>query len=120
MKQKLNRRKYFKGYKKLKNIKMFEEFGMNEKEWKFTIDIADIWENNEFDDDFGKKIYDRIMKDFEEIKKIVGEEEADDLSNILEYIRDSSHTDEFDNAFDDFYDWADDNEIWVNTMEISK
>jgi len=116
MKFKPHKYTYFKGYKKLKNVKMFEEFTINERQWKFTIDLSDIWSDElEFSPELAKKIYDRIMEKFEEIQKAVGDDAASELSNLAEYVRDSSDDEEFDSTMTDLYDWADAESVWVKT-----
>lgn len=108
---------------KLKNIKMFEEF-LNEKQWKLTLDLSDEFSKYQIDEidenpeEFKKiktAIYDKLNAAFEEVKKVLGEYEAGQYSDKLEILRDSSDAEEWDNNFNDLYDWADDNDVFIQS-----
>jgi len=92
MKQKINRNKYFKGYKKLKHVKLFESF-VNE------FDLQDDQEDPIDDDQDSSyknhKMYNHIIT-ADDARKLVGMED-DDLAPGEEGLSDE----EFDKACED-------------------
>ena len=41
-----------------------------------------------------------------------------DLYWIVDELSDTDHEDEFDTVWDGLYDWADDNDVWIDTFTI--
>lgn len=87
--------------------------------WRQTLRVADVWErakNREISvQDLAKVVYDRSAR----LEAYHEEDEAG-----LEMIRDEflqlsedeeADFDDFDVVWDDFYDWADHNRVWLQT-----
>lgn len=86
--------------------------------WRKTIDVAAIFAN--FDPDA-----DDIADTRDDIVAILERDLASDLANndygleqVIDGLRYAETLDEFNEAWDYFYDWADDERVWVKTGGI--
>lgn len=78
--------------------------------WKHHIDLHDIWQDDDPDFELrrslivqrirGSLVYDAFRAD-------------DRLEDILNELDDTETEDDFDWVWSDFYDWADDNRVWI-------
>lgn len=88
--------------------------------WVIKIDVADIWQKYEDDEDFDafkEELLPILKSKVEEVSKKLGEEEAmefEDLVSEIEYNADDE--DEFDYIWQQLYDWADSNRVWLGTF----
>jgi hypothetical protein len=75
--------------------------------WRHTLQLADVWrdENREF-----TERRDEIVK---RIKALPMFEADNHLQMLADDLQDAVEPWEFDDAWDYFYDWADDNDVWV-------
>lgn len=88
--------------------------------WKYRIDVADIWQQypDEIDFlDFKTQLLDILKNAVEDLRDIIDDEDEimslEDIVNGLEY---SDDEEEFDQAWQDLYDWADYNKVWIATF----
>lgn len=79
--------------------------------WKYRVDLKDVFhdENRTFEER-RDEIVGRI--------KTAGFYDEDDeyLGELVAYIEESEDVDEFNVSWDEFYDWADVNRVWVATF----
>ena len=78
--------------------------------WLKKIDDSDIF----YADIPFKEVRDEIVK---RLKTALPDwEQDDDLFWTIPELEDSRNPDEFDVAWMDLYDWADDNRVWINLI----
>lgn len=86
-------------------------------EWKHHLRLGDVWRDEEMTlPTRGQVIVDRIRS--QPFYKSVPD--GDDLPQIVEELEDAAAEDDvrwFDLVWSAFYDWADDNRVWVDTMK---
>jgi hypothetical protein len=83
--------------------------------WKYNLDIADVWPADGSagaDDDRTEflRVRDEITK---RIRQARWSSRAG-LEDILPGLEQSDDVEEFDGWWAEFYDWCDDNRVWVN------
>lgn len=81
------------------------------RKWKHTLKLADVFHNEEMT--------------FEKIRDVVAErirmsrfwdDDDIDLTDLVDTLQEAQNTAEFDAVWNDFYDWADNNRVWVVTQ----
>ena len=83
---------------------------MSERRWKHHLRIKDIWR----DDDLSWETKrDAVVA---KIKKLPHYQSDDELIEIVEMLEEATFISEFDEVWDQFYDWADWNRVWVETL----
>lgn len=88
--------------------------------WKMKIDVSDIWQKYEDDNDFEafkSELLTVLNSETEKISDVLGEDEAreyEDMVQEIEYGADDE--DEFDYIWQNLYDWADVNKVWIATF----
>lgn len=88
--------------------------------WKFKIDLKDIWARAENEDNYDDVVF---VKFRDEIVEVLRKREADFLGNakvqfqnIVEYLAIAEDIEEFNGHFASLYDWSDDNAVWIATI----
>jgi hypothetical protein len=88
--------------------------------WIVKIDVADIWDKFQDDEDFEEfkeALIPILSEKVDEIRNKIGEVEAmqfEDKISEIEY--NANDVEEFDYIWQDMYDWADDNMVWIGTF----
>lgn len=88
--------------------------------WTIKIDVADLWEKYQDDEDFEafkEALFPRLREKLSEVEDKLGSDvamEFDDLVDQIEYNADD--VEEFDYIWQDLYDWADTNMVWLGTF----
>lgn len=77
--------------------------------WKFVLNIADIWNNEDLTWDVQRNFIVRRIKR----AKFYNEDDTD-FVELVEELEFADDVEDFDNAWSWFYDWADANRVWVN------
>ena len=96
---------------------------MQQRQWKHKLNIGDIFHNDDLDiveksTEISKRIANKFPKLIDDSLAIYDEELFDvcwRLGNLVEVAGDDDLTETFDNIWDEFYDWADANRVWVTT-----
>ena len=97
-----------------------------EKRWKIAFKIGDVWEEaQELDTDdedgfdrFKTLIMPKIRKFYTKMETFLDDdEEIMRLDDIIFELDDTDDEQEWDYAWEDFYDWADDNDVWIETLD---
>lgn len=83
------------------------------RNWRYTLDVKDIWDNFEENGFHYSRdvIVERIYKSRFWANRWEGE-----LDGIVEEMVDSESLYDFNHVWNDFYDYADANDIWVKTF----
>lgn len=81
------------------------------RNWKMRVDVAEFLQDESLSfeerrDGIVKALDDLVLLDVEPVDQVRFEDAVDGL-------RYSEDKDEFDQHWDDLYDWADDNALWV-------
>jgi len=86
--------------------------------WKIKIDVSDIWDRYDEDnfEEIQSEICDRLSADIDEVNDKLGEYEAMKFEDLIQNLRDVEDIEEFDYVWQDFYDWADANLVWLGTF----
>jgi hypothetical protein len=81
-------------------------------EWVKTVDVSSVFHNDDMDfDDKVDAIVDIFRKEFpSDISDLYWE-----LADILECLESATDVDDFDSIWNEMYDWADENHIWIKT-----
>jgi hypothetical protein len=89
--------------------------------WKVRINVADLWRKYEDDEDFDsfkeallEKLDDEDL--YAEITEKIDEEAAYQFSVLVDDLKPCSDVEEFDYAWQNLYDWADYNKVWIATF----
>ena len=101
-------------------------------EWKTSIDVREIWKMKKEDkidlEKFIRLLVEKIKMKESMIKRISGETGWEELEEIIYGYYDLGLIDEtsnevvpkneveFDRVWDNVYDWADANDIWISTF----
>lgn len=80
------------------------------RNWKHTVKLADVWRDE--DREFTER-RDEIVK---RIRALPMFETDDDLQLLVDDLREAEDIVEFDYTWNEFYNWADDNDVWVATF----
>ena len=107
--------------------KIVSEGKLFERKWDVKFKIGDVWsqldeidpEDEEGFDQFKLLIMPKI-RNFQEKMEMYLEEDEDEIFRLDDIIMDLDNAEdsaEWDYAWDDFYDWADDNKVWVEIHE---
>lgn len=87
--------------------------------WILRIDVTDIWEEYSEDEDFElfkEKLIPILKSKTEEIEDLLGEDEASAYESLIDDIEYGvDNIEEFDYAWNNLYDWADINRVWIAT-----
>lgn len=105
-------------------IKDLEQRGFRKDggKWKFTIDIEEIigeYDESENTTIFRESIHNLLKLKIDDIELLTGEEESVRFEKIVEefnMLGSSPEPTEIDNILGTLYDWADDNDVWVNSF----
>lgn len=88
--------------------------------WKVKIDVADLWDKYSDDEDFGlfkEELIPKLYSYVPEISKKIGKDEAHEYAELVYQIElDANDIEEFDEYWQQVYDWADDNDVWLGTF----
>ena len=105
-------------------MKTFKEF-LNERAWKYRIDLRDIWSKLESAEDETDLESDMLQNAVKQIMLRIKEcplyETSSELQNIVgefEMIQDDEELnfDNIDYIMEMLYDWADNNDVWIATQ----
>ena len=107
-------------------IKKLEKRGFIEKKgkWQFKIDISLVMKKSEEDADteeFRKGMSTLLRSKQEDIAEYLGEDEAIEYENLTEefdMLDSYPDEDEIDYVLQMLYDWADDNNIWIESFDF--
>ena len=97
-----------------------------EKRWKIAFKIGDVWEEaQELDtdeedgfDQFKSLIMPKIRKFYTKMETFLDDdEEIMRLDDIIMDLDNADDEQEWDYSWEDFYDWADDNDVWIETHD---
>lgn len=88
--------------------------------WVIKLDLSDIWNKYQEDEDFEEfkeALIPRLKEKLEEVQEKLGDDAAmefEDMISEIEY--NAEDVEEFDYIWQDFYDWADENKVWLGTF----
>jgi len=97
-------------------------FRKNAGKWQFTIDINDILETYNDDEDteaFRQALIDILKTKVDDVYRFADEDEAMDFEDIIsefEMLDQSPEDEEIDYILSRLYDWADNNNVWINSF----
>lgn len=96
--------------------------------WIMTIDVKEQWDmikkesadlsdEQKFPKSKAYKKFIRVLKDASnKIEKIFGEEAKDDYYYIVEELEEADTVGDFNYLWEELYDWADSNRVWIKTI----
>ncbi|NMC61446.1 MAG: hypothetical protein GYA51_18995 [Candidatus Methanofastidiosa archaeon] len=90
--------------------------------WKFRIDISPLIKAFEEDDDteaFKQGIISLLEEKVNDIGIYAGEDEQSNFQNIIDEFQmldESPSPDEVDHVMEMLYDWADNNDVWIDSF----
>jgi len=89
--------------------------------WKMKIDVSpafSMYEENENFEEFKEELLNILDNEdvYNEIEEKIGDEEAYQYSVLVDDLKPTEDEDEFDYTWNDLYDWADENLVWINTL----
>jgi len=87
--------------------------------WVIKIDIADIWQKYEDDEDFDafkEALIPVLQSKVEEVVDELGDGVGMEYEDMIQEIENTEDVDEFDYVWQDMYDWADANMVWLGTF----
>lgn len=85
--------------------------------WRHTLELADVMHEWEEDLKSFTEVRDEIVKRIREAPFFDADD--DELAMAVEDLEFAETADDFDWPWNEFYDWADDHRIWVETMARS-
>ena len=98
------------------------------RRWKVKFKIGDVWaevekldttDPDEFDQ-FKSWIMPKLRRFNDKMNTFLeDEDELKSLNSVILDLDDSSDMDEWNLYWDEFYDWSDDNDVWVEIKENS-
>jgi len=104
-------------------IKNLEERGFrkNAGKWKFTIDISQLIKQYDEDDsaeNFRQGMVSLLSSKIPDIDVYAGEKESKEFASIIEEFRalDTPTADSIDDILNKLYDWADFNNVWIESI----
>lgn len=115
-------------------LKIIQELRLlREGQWKYKINLSDVWENNddfgqsiiddlededdEVPDNFSKAIVKELKKHIKPLISIVGGQQISQFQNLCNSLETNSKTVKlFNHHLNHLYDWADENRIWISTI----
>ena len=80
--------------------------------WRHIVDVSQVFHEESMTYE-GRR--DRIVTQLRKLADKMGGADADLLSDLLDDLEGADNEDEFDSFWDEIYDWADDNRVWINT-----
>ena len=80
--------------------------------WQHKIRLADVFHDE--DRTFLERRDAIVLRCKTQLRRIYSESE--DLQYLLEELSETEDEDQFDEIWNDFYDWCDDNQVWVATV----
>ena len=86
--------------------------------WRKKINVKDHWAKYEKDGNFQEfkvALIEILNAAKDEIAEVIDEDEIFVVEHLIEEISATEDEEEFDDAWENFYDWADTNHIWVAT-----
>ena len=95
------------------------------KNWKLTIDVTKEWgilqdsigDSEEVPSDLSQDLVKKLKTYVGQIAAKFDKDTANEYENLIENIEMTSETvEDFDYAWNDLYDWADANDIWIKTF----
>lgn len=79
--------------------------------WRYTLDLVDVWKNDDLTlEQRRDEIVQRIRS------ALFWDEYDDDLVLLVDELSEVGDDGYFDHVWNAFYDWADDNDVWVATF----
>jgi bifunctional DNA-binding transcriptional regulator/antitoxin component of YhaV-PrlF toxin-antitoxin module len=87
--------------------------------WVIKLDVADIWEKYQDDEDFDEfkeALIPRLEDKVEEVVDELGDGVGMEFEDMIEEIKNADDVEEFDYVWQDMYDWADANMVWLGTF----
>jgi hypothetical protein len=97
-------------------------FKQNTGKWQFNIDIKDIvnaYDNDEDTENYRQAMITRLKSKINDVALVVDEDEVMDFEDIVsdfEMLDPDPEVDEIDWILDKLYDWADHNNIWIESF----
>jgi len=97
-------------------------FRKNAGKWRFNINISDLIKNYEEDEDtcpFRKGIIDNLNNKISDLGLFATDEQISKFKKIIknfENLSDSPSADQLDSVMEKLYDWADDNDVWIESF----
>jgi hypothetical protein len=79
--------------------------------WNHTIRVSGVFHNDDLPFEVKR---DRIVSRLNPLKDKFPEDW--DLEDVILSLSEAEDANDFDLAWDDFYNWADDNRVWVETV----
>lgn len=80
--------------------------------WEYTLDVKSIW--NDFEEVGFEDSRDQIIRKIKD--SLFWDEEDWSLTNAVDEMEWSEDLDDFNYAWEQFYDWADAMRVWVKTF----
>jgi len=97
-------------------------FRKDKGKWRFTIDIKDIIEDYDQHEDtaaFRLAMIETLRSKVEDVMLFAGEDEAIRFENLAEefdMLDPEPEVEEVDYVLEMLYDWADSNDVWINSF----
>jgi len=87
--------------------------------WVIKLDVADIWNKYQDDEDFDEfkeALIPRLEDKVEEVVDELGDGVGMEFEDMIEEIKNADDVEEFDYVWQNMYDWADANMVWLGTF----
>jgi len=97
-------------------------FRKDKGKWRFTIDIKDIieaYDEHEDVEEFRQAMHSLLSTKGEDVGLFAGDNEAKRFENIVEEFQMldlNPDVEEVDRILEMLYDWADSNDVWINSF----
>lgn len=87
--------------------------------WIIKLDLSDIWNKYQDDEDydeFKEALIPALEEKVEEVVDKLGDDVGMEFEDMIEEIKNADDEEEFDYIWQDLYDWADENMVWLGTF----
>lgn len=97
-------------------------FRKNAGKWRFNINISDLIKNYEDDEDttkFKDGIISNLSSKTKDLELFATEEQISKFKKIIKNFNNlpySPSADQLDSVMEQLYDWADDNDVWIESF----
>ena len=100
------------------------EASIQEKNWKLTIDLSSKWkdvdnldlENISVFKKFRDDVVNLLKGSVEKVKETLDDDEAMAYEDHVNYLSGADDVEDWESLFNDLYDWADANDVWIKTV----
>ena len=84
--------------------------------WKHQLKLGDVFHNDDMTFDARRDAIVARIRATGWYKRTVAGEDGYELTDIVDDLADTKGADTFDEIWSNFYDWCDENRVWVETV----